>query len=165
MVAIQDPIHGHIALTQDELSLVDEKAFQRLRNIKQFRFSELSFPGATHKRYAHSLGAMHVAGQIVDQVFYGLALPSDQALSCGYVLGWSVLFTILDTPLSHVSEKVMPSVDTLQMPDWLASKGRQATHEDYTLMLLTESKLTDAVSRASAGALSGQDLPRWWRGG
>ena len=52
----------------------------------------------------------------------------------------------------------MPSVDTLQMPDWLASKGRQATHEDYTLMLLTESKLTDAVSRAVMGALSGQDL-------
>ena len=42
MVAIQDPIHGHIALTQDELSLVDEKAFQRLRNIKQLGFSELS---------------------------------------------------------------------------------------------------------------------------
>ena len=52
----------------------------------------------------------------------------------------------------------MPSVDTLHLPDWLASKGRQATHEDYTLMLLTESKLTDAVSRASSGALSGQDL-------
>ena len=51
----------------------------------------------------------------------------------------------------------MPSVGTTDA-DWLASKGQQATHEDYTLMLLTESKLTDAVSRASAGALSGQDL-------
>ena len=159
MVAIQDPIHGHIALTQDELSLVDEKAFQRLRNIKQLGFSELSFPGATHTRYAHSLGAMHVAGQIVDQVFEGLALPSDQAALLRLCVRLSVLFhDIGHAPLSHVSEKVMPSVDTLQMPDWLASKGRQATHEDYTLMLLTESKLTDAVSRASAGALSGQDL-------
>ena len=139
MVAIQDPIHGHIALTQDELSLVDEKAFQRLRNIKQLGFSELSFPGATHTRYAHSLGAMHVAGQIVDQVFDGLALPSDQAALLRLCVRLSVLFhDIGHAPLSHVSEKVMPSVDTLQMPDWLASKGRQATHEDYTLMLLTE---------------------------
>ena len=159
MVAIQDPIHGHIALTQDELSLVDEKAFQRLRNIKQLGFSELSFPGATHTRYAHSLGAMHVAGQIVDQVFEGLALPSDQAALLRLCVRLSVLFhDIGHAPFKPCFEKVMPSVDTLQMPDWLASKGRQATHEDYTLMLLTESKLTDAVSRASAGALSGQDL-------
>ena len=92
MVAIQDPIHGHgCLLTQDELSLVDEKAFQRLRNIKQLGFSELSFPGATHTRYAHSLGAMHVAGQIVDQVFEGLALPSDQAALLRLCVRLSVL--------------------------------------------------------------------------
>ena len=159
MVAIQDPIHGHISLTQDELSLVDERAFQRLRNIKQLGFSELSFPGATHTRYAHSLGAMHVAGQIVDQVFEGLSLPAEQAAHLRLCVRLSVLFhDIGHAPLSHVSEKVMPSVNALTLPDWLKGDERQATHEDYTLMLLTESDLSDAVHRASSGVLSGQDL-------
>ena len=159
MVAIQDPIHGHISLTQDELSLVDERAFQRLRNIKQLGFSELSFPGATHTRYAHSLGAMHVAGQIVDQVFDGLTLSREQAAHLRLCVRLSVLFhDIGHAPLSHVSEKVMPPVGELELPDWLSSSERQATHEDYTLMLLTESDLTDAVHRASGGVLTGEDL-------
>ena len=129
MVAIQDPIHGHISLTQDELSLVDERAFQRLRNIKQLGFSELSFPGATHTRYAHSLGAMHVAGQIVDQVFDGLTLSREQAAHLRLCVRLSVLFhDIGHAPLSHVSEKVMPPVGELELPDWLSSSELSLIH-------------------------------------
>ena len=114
MIVIQDPIHGNITLSPEELALVDNPAFQRLRTIKQLGFSELSFPGATHTRYAHSLGAMHVAGQVVDQVFDGLGLPSEQQALLRACVRLSVLFhDIGHAPLSHVSEKVILSCVTL----------------------------------------------------
>ncbi len=159
MIVIQDPIHGNITLSPEELALVDNPAFQRLRTIKQLGFSELSFPGATHTRYAHSLGAMHVAGQVVDQVFDGLGLPSEQQALLRACVRLSVLFhDIGHAPLSHVSEKVMPDVDQLRLPDWLQATNRQATHEDYTLMLLTQSELTDAVRTQMSGRLTGDHL-------
>ena len=53
MVSIHDPIHGTIEVSLAEMKLIDSRAFQRLRHIKQLGFAELAFPGATHTRYAH----------------------------------------------------------------------------------------------------------------
>lgn len=63
-IQIRDSIHGSIVLTHKELQLIDHPAFQRLRNIKQLGFADLAFPGATHSRYSHSLGAMEMATQM-----------------------------------------------------------------------------------------------------
>ena len=66
---IRDPIHGAIQADSQELTIIDHPAVQRLRGIRQLGFSHLPFPGATHTRYAHSLGAMHLAGQDLDACF------------------------------------------------------------------------------------------------
>ena len=66
---IRDPIHGPIAVSPAETAVIDSRYFQRLRSIKQLGFSELTFPGASHSRFLHSLGAMHLAGQAFDAVF------------------------------------------------------------------------------------------------
>ena len=63
---IRDPIHGAIEITADERALVDSPQYQRLRNVKQLGFADLAFPGATHTRYAHGLGAMWVATRVFD---------------------------------------------------------------------------------------------------
>ncbi len=68
-VHIRDPIHGSILLTGDELALVETAVFQRLRGIKQLGFADHAFPGATHTRFAHSLGAMEMATRMFDAVF------------------------------------------------------------------------------------------------
>ena len=55
-------IHGSIDLTTLEDRIVAHPAFQRLRRIRQTAFLSLVFPGATHSRFEHSLGVMHLAG-------------------------------------------------------------------------------------------------------
>lgn len=64
----RDPIHVFITLDSDERKVVDSRPFQRLRHIHQLATSFMIFSGATHKRFEHSLGVMHLAGQVYDIV-------------------------------------------------------------------------------------------------
>jgi len=61
---IMDPVHGGIPVSKLEVSLIDHPLFQRLRFICQNDILSLVFPGATHSRFLHSIGAMHVGGRM-----------------------------------------------------------------------------------------------------
>jgi HD superfamily phosphohydrolase len=65
---ITDPVHGDIYLTELEVRIVDSPAFQRLRKVRQLGFTHLVYPGATHTRFAHSLGALRVVQDLMDIV-------------------------------------------------------------------------------------------------
>jgi len=65
---IRDPIHTFVAVRTDERKVIDSRPFQRLRNIHQLAMSYLVYPGATHKRFEHSLGVMDLASRIFDVV-------------------------------------------------------------------------------------------------
>jgi HD superfamily phosphohydrolase len=64
----RDPIHTFISVRTDERTVIDSRPFQRLRHIHQLALSFLVYPGATHKRFEHSLGVMDVASRIFDIV-------------------------------------------------------------------------------------------------
>ncbi|TBW56038.1 HD domain-containing protein [Marinobacter halodurans] len=57
---IMDPVHGGIPLYRHEIQVIDHPLYQRLRNICQNDILSLVFPGATHSRFLHSIGVMHV---------------------------------------------------------------------------------------------------------
>ena len=59
-----DPIHGGIPLLSHEVDIIDHPLFQRLRYICQNDILSLVFPGATHSRFLHSIGVMHVGGRM-----------------------------------------------------------------------------------------------------
>ena len=65
---IRDPIHVFIRLDSDERKVLDSPPFQRLRHIHQLALTYLVYPGATHKRFEHSLGVMELASRIYDVV-------------------------------------------------------------------------------------------------
>jgi uncharacterized protein len=70
---IRDPVHDLIPFGTDRFEqmawkLLELPEFQRLRRIKQLGFSELVFPGATHTRFAHSVGVFHTARQLADRI-------------------------------------------------------------------------------------------------
>lgn len=61
---IHDPVWGTLELMPHEAALIDSELFQRLRRIRQLSGAALIFPGATHSRFEHSLGVMHLAGKM-----------------------------------------------------------------------------------------------------
>ena len=63
---IRDPIHNFIRLEADEVSVLDSAPFQRLRHINQLALTYLLYPGATHRRFEHSLGVMELASRVYD---------------------------------------------------------------------------------------------------
>ena len=63
---IADPIHGDIGLTRLEMRIVDSRPFQRLRRVKQLGATHLVYPGATHTRFSHSLGAVRTVQMLLD---------------------------------------------------------------------------------------------------
>jgi hypothetical protein len=65
---IRDPIHVFIRLDSHERSVLDSRAFQRLRYVHQLAMTFLVYPGATHKRFEHSLGVMELATRVFDVI-------------------------------------------------------------------------------------------------
>ena len=70
---IRDPVHDLIPFGTDKFEqmawkLLELPEFQRLRRIKQLGFSELVFPGASHTRFAHSVGVFHTARQLATRI-------------------------------------------------------------------------------------------------
>ena len=146
---IRDPIHGAIELTSDERALIDSPQYQRLRNVKQLGFADLAFPGATHTRYAHGLGAMAMATKVFDALAPQLQLEAADRDRFRQTLRLSVLFHDLGhPPLSHATERIMPPVEQLRVPAWAIAPGsRRAGHEDYTLKLVLDSALAAEIRR------------------
>ncbi|MFM7202198.1 MAG: HD domain-containing protein [Myxococcota bacterium] len=168
---VRDPLHGSISVNDGERKVIDTPLFQRLRQIKQMGFADLAFPGATHSRYIHSIGAMHLAERAFDRIFEphrferpGLAATFRQLVRLG-----ALLHDIGHAPLSHCTEFAMPSVEALQIPVYRGvpnSEGRRATHEDYTIKILTDSPLTRVLEEQfphirplHVAALVNQSLP------
>jgi uncharacterized protein len=73
---IADPLYGYLRITVPrdeseiaEATIIDNPWVQRLKRIHQLQSSWWVFPTAEHSRFAHSLGAMHLAGEIARQVY------------------------------------------------------------------------------------------------
>lgn len=156
---IRDPLHGTILVTDAEAAVLDSRAFQRLRQIKQLGFAEFSFPGATHNRFLHSLGACHLAGRAFDHLFhdyqFSKAKVGARLRQCLRLA--ALLHDVGHGPLSHTTEEVMPKLSDLNVkaykhlrsdinvPKSVTNPKRQANHEDYTIKFLTDSSLTKVL--------------------
>jgi uncharacterized protein len=65
---LRDPVHVFIRLDSDERKVVNSEPFQRLRHVHQLAMTYLVYPGATHRRFEHSLGCMELATRIFDTI-------------------------------------------------------------------------------------------------
>lgn len=152
MPQIRDPIHGSIEVSADEVALVDAPFYQRLRNVKQLGFTDLAFPGGTHTRYAHGIGAMHVASRVFDGLAKARDLSDPDRIRFRQALRIAVLFhDVGHAPLSHTSEIIMPPRAKLGLPAWTTApedETRRANHEDYTLKILLDSEIAQSIERA-----------------
>ena len=151
---VRDPVHGNIPLNDAEVKVLDSRAYQRLRQIKQLGFSEFAFPGATHNRYIHSLGVCHLAGMAFDAIFakYPFTSPDARARLRQVTRLAALLHDVGHGPLSHASEEVMPPLSQLKVGAYAHRPVKpafdaQANHEDYTIKLITDSQLTEVLKQ------------------
>jgi HD superfamily phosphohydrolase len=84
--------------------IIDAPELQRLRRIRQLGFTERVYPGATHSRFAHSLGAFQGAQRALSQLkSVGCDIPDEwyvaTALAC-------LLHDIGHGPFSHTFESI-----------------------------------------------------------
>ncbi|MBM7714439.1 HD superfamily phosphohydrolase [Bacillus thermophilus] len=101
----KDPVHGYIHV-RDKLiwDLIGTREFQRLRRIKQLGTTYLTFHGAEHSRFSHSLGVYEIVRKIIDEVFEGR--PEWNADERLLSLCAALLHDLGHGPFSHSFEKV-----------------------------------------------------------
>ncbi len=70
---VRDPLWNNIRLEPQALAIIDTPAFQRLRYVRQLGHAFLVYPGATHTRFEHALGAYHLACRVTKELEVQLA--------------------------------------------------------------------------------------------
>ncbi|MEM0066446.1 MAG: HD domain-containing protein [Sulfolobales archaeon] len=101
---VYDELHGYIKLTGVFRDIVSTKVFQRLRRIRQLPFAWYVYPGATHTRFSHALGSMHIADIVSQRLFdSGFITKDDVSL----VKVSALLHDIGHAPYSHSLEPLL----------------------------------------------------------
>lgn len=111
---IRDPLHDLIEFPSDEFGslmweALNAREFQRLRRVKQLGFSELVYPGATHTRFAHSVGVFHVARQLASLIKTRIA-DFDPARA-EVAMAAALVHDVGHGPFSHAFEDAMKQLD------------------------------------------------------
>ncbi|NLB87098.1 MAG: HD domain-containing protein [Bacteroidales bacterium] len=66
---VNDPVYGFINIQGGLIfKLIEHPYFQRLRRIKQLGLTYLVYPGATHTRFQHAIGSMHLINLAIEVI-------------------------------------------------------------------------------------------------
>jgi len=138
---IRDPIHGYIYASDVEKRVIDTGIFQRLRRIKQLASANLTYPGAQHSRFEHSVGAMFLAGRAGNILSEKYSFDKIKELRLA-----ALLHDVGHGPFSHLFEEVL-SVKT------------DVTHEDITKRIIVETEIGDILSKNGINVKQFASLP------
>ncbi|MCZ6532549.1 MAG: HD domain-containing protein [SAR324 cluster bacterium] len=143
---VRCPMHGSIPLNERERKIIDNPYYQRLRFISQLGFSALVYPGATHSRFSHGLGVMHLAGKIFDHIISSAPDLRRHLSGAGQLDYWrqivrfaGLLHDSGHLPFSHAYEPLLPKREGLSLPlQWYRqpSPQEQASHEDFSVAVV-----------------------------
>ena len=119
---INDPVHGFIKIPYEIIfDIMEHRCFQRLRRISQTGMLSLIFPGATHTRFHHAIGAMHLmfnALEILKQK--GVKISTEEEKGAMLAV---LLHDVGHGPFSHALENIL-------MDNW--------HHEKLSLLLMEQ---------------------------
>ena len=119
---INDPVHGFIKIPYEIIfDIMEHRCFQRLRRISQTGLLSLIFPGATHTRFHHAIGAMHLmfnALEILKQKGVKISTKEEKGAMLAVLL-----HDVGHGPFSHALENIL-------MDNW--------HHEKLSLLLMEQ---------------------------
>lgn len=102
----KDPIHNYIYVQDETIwNLINTKEFQRLRRIRQLGTSYLTFHGAEHSRFSHSLGVYEITRRVISQ-FERNGYPGWPKEERLVSLCAALLHDVGHAPFSHSIEEV-----------------------------------------------------------
>ncbi len=119
---INDPVFGFFNLPNDLVyDVLQHPYVQRLGRIRQLGLSNMVYPGATHTRFSHSLGAMHLMQEGIAALRQkDIAISDSEATAAEIAI---LLHDIGHGPFSHVLEHTL--VENI-------------THEEISLMMMQQ---------------------------
>ncbi|WP_419870131.1 HD domain-containing protein [Chryseobacterium sp. CT-SW4] len=119
---INDPVHGFIKIPYEILfDVIEHPYFQRLRRISQTGLLNLIFPGATHTRFHHAIGAMHLMFTALETLkLKGIKISREEEKGAMLAI---LMHDIGHGPFSHALESML-------MDDW--------HHENLSLLLMNK---------------------------
>ena len=149
---IRDSVHGLVVFgdsgdpDRDETdriawNLLNTPEFQRLRRIRQLGFSDLVFPGATHSRFAHSIGVYHMARRLADVIARREGRRDSERERVALLA--ALLHDIGHGPFSHAFEAATEALD------------REKRHEAWSAEIVREDTQVNKVLRGVD-----EDLPQ-----
>ena len=106
MEIIRDPLWNNIRVDARALRLIDTPVFQRLRYVRQLGWAYLVYPGATHARFEHALGAFHLTGIALQRLDEEGALDGVSAAERAIVRAAGLLHDVGHYPFSHALEEI-----------------------------------------------------------
>ncbi len=111
---IRDPLWDNIRVDRPALLALDTPTVQRLRYIRQVGHSFLVYPGATHTRFEHALGAYHLTRRALAGLEDIGELAPAAPVECLAVRMAALLHDIGHYPFSHALEEAgFPSHEAL----------------------------------------------------
>jgi uncharacterized protein len=126
---IKDPVHGYIELYEPEIEILDTPQFQRLRRLRQLSAAHLTYPGAEHTRFHHSLGVLQIAGMIAQRMINADLISEEEMLKLRLA---GLLHDIGHGPFSHLFEEVL--------------QKRNLNHEQMTTRIINETQIADILT-------------------
>ncbi|MGR9048443.1 HD domain-containing protein [Halobacillus faecis] len=129
----KDPVHRYVHVRERVIwDLIGTAEFQRLRRIKQLGTSYLTFHGAEHSRFNHSLGVYEIVRRIIENFKDRPNWNQEERLLC---LCAALLHDLGHGPFSHSFEKVY-----------------KLDHEDFTqAILLGDTEVNKVLSKVEKG--------------
>jgi HD superfamily phosphohydrolase len=144
-IVITDPVHQVMSFGTDSKTrnllkgVIDTSIFQRLRRISQLGLAQNVFPGATHTRFAHGLGAAFLASKAVAHLedAHGSVAIANSRLE---VIAAALLHDVGHGPFSHSFENALKG---------LSFPAPMPHHEDWTraAIELEDSDIRNALIR------------------
>ena len=102
---VRDPLWDNIQVDQAGIAVLDTPPMQRLRYVRQLGHAFLVYPGATHTRFEHALGAYHLTGRALAILGQREELESVSPLDRQAVRFAAMLHDIGHYPFSHGLEE------------------------------------------------------------
>jgi len=128
---ITDPIHDFIRINKTERKIIDTSVFQRLRRIKQLSGAHLTYPGAQHTRFEHSLGVLHIASMASESLHSKGLMSNEDIQNIRFA---ALLHDIGHGPFSHLFEEVL--------------QRKNQSHEEVGKQIILKSEIGDIISKS-----------------